>query len=231
MSDTDAIAGAEITPQAAYESMAGLVHDLGNYIQIAMSAVRLSSRHEDATGSAALRTMLAQADDALNRAGALVRHTVRGATADEDEDVNIAECVLQMASLLRYATGPHVQVHLLTGLLPRARISRIGLQNALLNLAVNARDAMPGGGALSISAMLAAGPAQPEIEIVVSDDGVGMPADVARRAFEPRFSTKPTGGGMGLPGVQHFVEQAGGRIFMESAPGSGTTVRLRLPAA
>ena len=227
---TDFVPGgrSEVMPPLPYDGMAGLVHDLGNYIQIAMSAVRLVSRHQDAAGSMALSTMLAQADDALDRAGALVRHTVH--RTDADDDVSIGECVMQMASLLRYATGPHVHVRLLVGLLPPVRISRIELQNALLNLAVNARDAMPAGGTLSISAMLAEGPDSAEIELVVADDGTGMSPEVIQRAFEPRFSTKPTGGGMGLPGVRRFVERAGGRIAIESALGSGTAVRLRLPA-
>jgi signal transduction histidine kinase len=229
MTDIVPRAGSEVIPPIGQDGMAGLVHDLGNYIQIAMSAVRLMSRHADIASSDALGSMLAQAEESLERAGALVRGTL-GVGGDPSEDeVSLDECVMQMAALLRYATGPDIRIRLHVGLVPKVRISRIGLQNALLNLAINARDAMPEGGTLSISALLAEGPDVTEVEIVVADDGIGMAPAVLARAFEPRFSTKPTGGGMGLAGVKRFVEAAGGRIGIDSRPGAGTSVSVRLP--
>lgn len=229
MTDIVPNAGSEVIPPIAYDGMAGLVHDLGNYIQIAMSAVRLTSRHEDAMGSEEIRSMLAHADDALARAGELVRGSIGLGGDPPEAEVNLDECLMQMASLLRYATGPNVRIRLHVGLVPSLRISRIGLQNALLNLAINARDAMPTGGTLSISALVADGPDTAEIELVIADDGIGMPPEIAQRAFEPRFSTKPAGGGMGLPGVRRFIESAGGRVSISSRPGAGTSVSLRLP--
>jgi signal transduction histidine kinase len=109
-------------------------------------------------------------------------------------------------------------------------VGRLGLQNVLVNLAINARDAMPDGGVLSISALFADGPEAPEVEIIVTDTGTGMEEDVLARALEPRFSTKPTGSGMGLAGARQFIEAAGGRIAISSTPGRGTAVTLRLPA-
>lgn len=221
----------EMIPPLAFDGTAGLVHDLGNYIQIAMSAVRILSRHSDITASETAGSILAQAEDSLDRAGALVRGSIVPGGDLPDDDVRMDECLAQMASLLRYAAGPDIEIRLRCGLVPRVRISRLGLQNALLNLALNARDAMPGGGTLAISALLAEGPATPEVEIVVADTGIGMPPAVLGRVFEPRFSTKPMGGGMGLPGVKSFVERAGGRLAIGSAPGKGTLVVLRLPAS
>jgi CheY-like chemotaxis protein len=114
------------------------------------------------------------------------------------------------------------------------------LQTAVLNLSINARDAMPEGGALTIATadrILSAdelpdyGSPGNYIEIAVSDTGVGMTPDVVGRVFEPFFTTKPTGRGtgLGLSQVYGFVRQSGGAVRIESKPGAGTTVRLFLP--
>ena len=205
-----------------------LIHDVGNYIQIAMSAMRLMSRHDGVASSHTLWAMVAQAEDSLDRAGALIRLSRTGLTGGED--VRLDECLAEMGTLFRYVTGPHVRVRLHAGMLPKVRVGRLGLQNVLVNLAINARDAMPDGGVLSISALFADGPEAPEVEIIVTDTGTGMEEDVLARALEPRFSTKPTGSGMGLAGARQFIEAAGGRIAISSTPGRGTAVTLRLPA-
>ena len=118
------------------------------------------------------------------------------------------------------------------------------LQNALLNLVLNARDAMPRGGRVTIEisqTLLDADYAQmfPEVRtgryvlISVTDTGNGMPADVRQRAFEPFFTTKPAGAGtgLGLSMVYGFVRQSGGNVQLYSEPGQGTSVRIFLPAA
>jgi CheY-like chemotaxis protein len=118
------------------------------------------------------------------------------------------------------------------------------LQNAILNLAVNARDAMPGGGRLLVETgntridkrqAAEIGDVRPGryILIRVVDTGRGMPADVAARAIEPFFTTKPVGKGtgLGLSMVYGFVKQSGGHMTIDSTPGAGTTVRLLLPQA
>jgi PAS domain S-box-containing protein len=105
------------------------------------------------------------------------------------------------------------------------------LRSALLNLAINARDAMPEGGAIRITA----GPAEggSAVAFAVADEGTGMPKDVAARAFEPFFTTKPAGKGtgLGLSQVYGFVTQSHGTITIDSEPGEGTTVRFTLPVA
>jgi signal transduction histidine kinase len=210
---------------------AGLVHDLGNYIQIATSAVHIMSRHAEVVASEGLGTIVSHAADSLERAGALIRRS--GAPADElTEAVSLELCLAQIGPLLHYALGPGVRIKLLVGIVPKVRCSAMGLQNALLNLALNARDAMPGGGTLTVTALTADGPETAEVEIVVRDTGIGMPPDILERALEPHFSTKASAGhGMGLPGVKSFIEQFGGRLAIESARYAGTSVRLRLPAA
>jgi signal transduction histidine kinase len=219
----------EILPPLAHDATAVLVHDVGNYIQIAMSAMRLMSRYNEVATSNALGAMLAQAEDSLDRAGALIRLSRSGSA--QDDDISINDCLTELATLLRYATGPDVRVRLHVGIVPKVRVNRLGLQNVLVNLAINARDAMPSGGILAISALFAEGPECPEVEIMVADTGTGMDRNVLARAFEPRFSTKPTGGGMGLVGAKQFIEAAGGRIGIDSTPGRGTAVTLRLPVS
>jgi signal transduction histidine kinase len=105
-----------------------------------------------------------------------------------------------------------------------------GLAQALLNLALNARDAMPGGGRLLLRCF--EGPGTTGVLVEVADTGVGMDEATRRRALEPFFTTKlaSTGTGLGLAMVQDTVTRAGGTVDIESAPGRGTTVRLRLPA-
>jgi CheY-like chemotaxis protein len=113
------------------------------------------------------------------------------------------------------------------------------LELALLNLAVNARDAMPAGGVVEIAARPAAFqdvrglPRRPYVEIAVKDGGVGMIEKVRVRAMEPFFTTKPVGQGtgLGLSQVYGIVRESGGLVFIDSAPNEGTTVRLILPKA
>jgi signal transduction histidine kinase len=219
----------EALPPLAHDATAVLMHDVGNYIQIAMSAMRLISRHNGVASSHTLCAMAAQAEDSLDRAGALIRLSRTGVTSGED--VRLDECLAEMGALLRYVVGPDVRVRLHVGIVPKVRVNRLGLQNVLVNLAINARDAMPEGGVLSISALFAEGPEAPEVEVTVADTGTGMARDVLARAFEPRFSTKPTGNGMGLAGARQFIDEAGGRITISSTLGRGTAVTIRLPTA
>jgi len=173
--------------------------------------------------------MVTHAADSLERASDIAR---RSGEMSEDE-VSLDTCLTQISALLRYACGPNIRIRMLVGLVPRIRCSCLGLQNAILNLALNARDAMPVGGTLTISALLANGPELPEIELVVADTGHGMAPYVLERAFEPHFTTKPlgVGHGMGLAGVRRFAESVGGRTRIDSKEGTGTSVILRLPAA
>ena len=124
--------------------------------------------------------------------------------------------------------GIHVAVDVADGLPSTAADPEL-LKTCLLNLVLNAFDAMPGGGFVSLSAHLE-GPSEARtIALQVSDTGAGMTPDAAASAFEPYFSTKEAGVGLGLALVRRIVEGHGGRVALDSAPGEGTSVRILLP--
>jgi CheY-like chemotaxis protein len=156
--------------------------------------------------------------------------------------LDLREIMPGTMELLRRTLGEHIDIQLdiMDGVGP-IHVDRSQLESALVNLCVNARDAMPNGGKLTIDVRnyvaAEAGFAQPSgiegdsVVISVIDSGVGMPPEVLQRVFEPFFTTKESGKGtgLGLSMVYGFVQQSGGDVQIESAPGAGTTIRLFLP--
>jgi two-component system sensor histidine kinase HydH len=114
--------------------------------------------------------------------------------------------------------------------LPRIPLDRDLFKQALLNLLLNAHQAMPGGGHVTIQARLIAAP-ESAIELCVIDTGNGMSPDVVAKAFKPFFSTRSAGTGLGLPMARKIIEAHGGTIELESAEGRGTKFTIRLPTA
>jgi signal transduction histidine kinase len=116
--------------------------------------------------------------------------------------------------------------------LPEVVVDPMQLEQALVELVSNALDAMPGGGRLRLAARaLDGGPSGREVVVEVSDTGPGIPANVLPSVCEPFFTTRQEGTGLGLAIAKRYVEQNGGKLEIDSAPGAGTTVRVRLPAA
>src|SRR5215216_1807457 len=163
----------------------------------------------------------------------------------EARTVDVNALIVEMEQLMQRSLGEHVSIALaLKHDLQPAHIDPHQLETALLNLAVNARDAMPDGGSLTIetgNATLDEGYARTHAEVqpgeyvmvAVSDTGTGMPPEVAARAFEPFFTTKGVGRGtgLGLSMVYGFVKQSSGHVKIYSEPGHGTAVKLYLPKA
>jgi signal transduction histidine kinase len=145
--------------------------------------------------------------------------------------------------MLRRSLGAGIRLR--TRLTPegcRAKVDPAQLQSALLNLALNARDAMPGGGTLTIATgneSVSGSDQHPGLDpgafavVRVVDTGQGMPTEILERAFEPLFTSKEAGGGtgLGLSMVYGFAKQSGGDVRIESEVGRGTKVTLHLPAA
>jgi two-component system cell cycle sensor histidine kinase/response regulator CckA len=158
--------------------------------------------------------------------------------------VNVPSVVLSLENLLRKTLGENVRLELdLSGDVALVRMGLPQLEQLVMNLSMNARDAMPDGGRLSVRVRQVE--LAPEstgryfdmkpgayVVLEIQDTGTGMPEDVAARAFEPFFTTKgPAGTGLGLSTVHGIVKQASGHIEIESTPGAGTLVRVHLPAA
>ncbi|MBV8651643.1 MAG: response regulator, partial [Alphaproteobacteria bacterium] len=158
--------------------------------------------------------------------------------------IDLEALVAGMVDLLRRSLGATVEIETrLAGGLPMIMVDPGQVENALLNLAVNARDAMPHGGRLIIETSSAEVDADfaaihseialgKYVTLAVTDTGTGMTPEVRQRAFEPFFTTKGpgTGSGLGLSMVYGFAKQSGGHVLLYSEPGLGTTVRLYLPA-
>jgi signal transduction histidine kinase len=221
----------------------GLAHDFNNLLTVVQGNVDLLS---DTLGDDALNApILEEIGTVVERGAALTRRLLsfarpadRLVTAKVDPDVLIAS----LLPLLGHTLGGGITV--CTGLAAQGwtvDVDARQFENAVINLAINARDAMPSGGTLMLAtstASLAAGDIgsgceeKPGAYIVVdvTDTGLGMPPEVQARIFEPFFTTKADKGtGLGIPMVARFVRQAGGHIRIESTVGSGTTMRLYLP--
>lgn len=219
---------------------AGVVHDLGNLIQIAASAVNIIGRNPHARREAMFEPTVARAKLALQQAGALVRQTVRPPSAptlilrQNAEPQDVRACLEEISGLIAWVCLPDITLSMDVGPdTPKATCNPIELQNAVLNLVINARDALPGGGAIRVASCGATTPSGSVLELSVADDGVGMSRETLAAAFTPYFSTKAEGhgAGLGLPMVHRFAREAGGRVDIQSAPGAGTTVTIRLPAS
>jgi two-component system cell cycle sensor histidine kinase/response regulator CckA len=239
------------------ELAGGVAHDFNNLLAIILSYVTfVSHRIAEAAESGGDQSWdQARADvvcvqQAVERAAALSRQLLAFASREAIRPValNLNEVIADVEELLRRAVGGHITLttSLADGLWPiLADPGR--LEQVLVNLAVNARDAMPGGGTLTIvtenivtenittAADSARGEPDPHqehhVQLQVSDTGTGMTAAVVERAFEPFFTTKDAtrGTGLGLATVYGILTQAGGHIQISSQPGNGTTFTISLP--
>ena len=214
---------------------AGVAHELGNLIQIASSAVNIIARSSRFDVSPTLEPVISGARVSLERAGVLVRQSLHHAdrNATEAAHIDVARSLKEIVALIQPTWAPKHSIALNLGsALPAVKCTSLGLQSAILNLALNARESMPNGGPITIAAAaLFPHTGNTIIELTVKDIGVGMTDDTMKRALDPFFTTKSDGlGGVGLPMVKRFAEEAGGRIMLSSKSGVGTTVTLLLPA-
>ena len=222
--------------EAVGQLTGGVAHDFNNLLQAISSCLHLVERR---AGPAAgdLVPLIEAGRQAVERGARLVQQLMAFARREalRPEPVDVRERVLGMSELLTRALRSNITVasDFAPGLWP-VLVDPTQLELALINLAVNARDAMPHGGRLRIEAtnLPGGGPGCCDaVRVSVSDTGAGMPPEVVARAFEPFFTTKATGqgSGLGLPQVYGFARQSGGTVAIDSAPGRGTTVTLVLP--
>ncbi len=217
----------------------GVAHDFNNLLTIISGNLELLS---DTVHSGSEAALLKRASDAADMGASLTRRLLtfarRRRLTPQVLDVN--EMILNLTQLLQRSLGGAIALTtLLEGNVGRTRADPSELENAILNLAINARDAMPSGGNLVIESRNAttfeAGmPGDGAFVLIsVSDTGHGMPPEVIERAFEPFFTTKEPGRGtgLGLSTIYGFAEQSGGHVAIQSEPGKGTTINLYLPHA
>jgi signal transduction histidine kinase len=232
--------------EAVGQLTGGLAHDFNNILAVISGSIELLQRHLQDGDVARIDRYATSALTACNRGAALTHRLLafaRRQTLDPTL-VSLTELVLGMETMLQRAVGPGVSI---TTDLPAStgmtQCDPNQLENAILNLAINARDAMPDGGQLSITtanlqldeanaALRGMAPGR-YVTLSVSDTGTGMPASVLARAFDPFFTTKPPGKGtgLGLSMIYGFAKQSGGAVTIQSKEGAGTTVSLLLPRA
>jgi two-component system, cell cycle sensor histidine kinase and response regulator CckA len=215
----------------------GLAHDLGNVLS-AVTANCEVLRHEVESphGEEALRDLEA----AATMAGRLVDDLLNLMRPARPELVDVEAVILEMLSLLETVAGPDVGVNIdLRAQHPWARIDVPQFRQVLLNLVLNAKDAMPNGGSLSITTENPYGGVAPghlgSLDLLIADTGMGMDERTKARAFEPFFTTKSGSGakgvGLGLASASAAIARIGGGITCDTAPGAGTTMRVQLPLA
>jgi len=222
----------------------GLAHDFNNLLTGISGSLELMRTRLAQGRIADLERYIASAQGAASRAAALTHRLLAFARRQtlDTRPTNANRLVAGMEELVQRTVGPAIRVEtvLAVGLWPTF-CDRNQLENALLNLCINARDAMPEGGRLTIETantwLDERGAREPDMQpgqyvaISVTDTGTGMPPEVMARAFDPFFTTKPIGQGtgLGLSMVYGFAKQSDGQVRLYSEVGAGTTVRIYLP--
>ena len=228
--------------EAVGQLTGGIAHDFNNMLAVVLGGLELAKRQVEADPAAAQRH-IDNATEGANRAAALTRQLLAFSREEalRSEPIEPVALVLGMSDLLDRTLGDtiEVDVHAPEDDSWLVRSDQHQLENAVLNLAVNARDAMEGRGKLTITTVgvtLAEGAvgtcqAGDYVALSVADTGCGMSPDLLERVFEPFFTTKPAGKGtgLGLSQVFAFVRQADGEVGLKSVVGEGTTVTLYLP--
>ena len=221
----------------------GVAHDFNNLLQVIMGNLNILAREMQGNEPALrrIRNALLGAD----RGASLTRHLLAFSRRQPLSPVplNLGRLIREMTDMLRRSLGEHVQIEtIVAGGLWNTLVDPSQVENAILNMAINARDAMPEGGKLTIeagNAYLDGSYAAEHMEVAagqyvmlaLTDTGTGMTADIMAHAFDPFFTTKEEGRGtgLGLSMVWGFVKQSGGHVKIYSELGQGTTIKVYLP--
>ncbi len=218
----------------------GVAHEFNNLLGIISNSMHLLQRH--AAAATELQAPIAATQRAVDKGSQLTQHLLRfsGRRSVRIQQLSLARYLPEVQELMRSTLGRRIeiQVHVAAHIAP-VRVDPSELDLALVNLALNAHDAMPNGGELRVQARNATPedteglPPGDYVLITGSDDGVGREPELAERVFEPLATTHPVGqgSGLGLSQVYGFATQAGGTARLASTPGLGTTVSLLLPTA
>ncbi len=231
--------------EAVGQLTGGLAHDFNNLLAGIMGNLEVIKRKLDKGQTGDLDRFIAMAQGGAKRAASLTHRLLafsRRQTLDP-KLTDVKHLIAGMEELVRRTVGPSIEVETVHAEgLTTSRIDANELENAVLNMAINARDAMPDGGKITIEIAnrgmnvrtareRGLAPGQ-YISVCVSDTGSGMRPDVVARAFDPFFTTKPigVGTGLGLSMIHGFAKQSGGSVHIDSEVGSGTKVCIYLPS-
>jgi PAS domain S-box-containing protein len=233
--------------EAVGQLTGGIAHDFNNMLTGVIGSVDIMKRRLAAGRTDDLDRFMEAASSSAQRAASLTARLLAFSRRQslDAKPVDVNALTRGLEDLLRRSVSENITLDILTADdLPLALADANQLESAMLNLVINARDAMPDGGQLTIEtadALLdqAYAATRPDVApgryvmLAVSDNGVGMPVDVVAKAVEPFFSTKPTGQGtgLGLSMVYGFARQSGGHVQIYSRVGEGTSVKLYLPIA
>ncbi len=229
--------------EAVGQLTGGIAHDFNNMLAVIIGGLNLAQR-KLAKGETDIGRFVEGAIDAAKRAAALTQRLLAFSRQQplSPETVSLNRLVANMSDMLDRALGETIDVEtVLAAGLWRVHVDRAQLESAILNLSVNARDAMPYGGKLTIetvnahidekyAADYALQPGQ-YVLLAITDTGFGMSPEISEKAFDPFFTTKAVGKGtgLGLSQVYGFVRQSGGHVKIYSEPNVGTTVKVYLP--
>ena len=222
--------------EALGELSSGVAHDFNNLLAAVIGNVSwlLAFDPQRPLEDPEVRACLGDVQTAGRRAAQLARQLLDFARRGphQESPVDLSHLVPELVNMMRrtFPANVRVEVDVEPGLVVRGDTSQ--LHQVLMNLCINARDAMPEGGVLRLRGSRRLAKGTPEIVLEVSDTGEGMTEDVKKRAFEPFFTTKARGHGtgLGLSTVYGVVQQHGGAVHLESSPGAGSRFELVLPA-
>jgi PAS domain S-box-containing protein len=233
--------------EAIGQLTAGIAHDFNNMLTGVIGGLDIIRRRVADGRTDGIERFMDAASGSAQRAAALTHRLLAFSRRQslDTRPLEVNDLVGSMEELLARSIGEGVRLSILLGEgLPVAKADANQLESALLNLAINARDAMPGGGTLTFETSIADLDARYAsrheglkpgryVMVAVTDTGVGMPPDVLAKVYDPFFTTKPAGEGtgLGLSMVHGFVNQTGGHIRIHCQPGRGTSVKLYLPIA
>lgn len=223
---------------------AGLTHDFNNVLNIIIANVALAEQSGGYSRQVAI--CLDQISDAVSRATKLIRRLMQFSRSQDlhSHTLGVNDLIRDVRRHIEPLVRRDIRVNLnLAGDIPAVYGDSSQIEQVLVNLVMNALDAMPNGGDLTIATHIASpnqtAPVQQEstsnkngrvVEISITDNGIGIPIEIQSTIFEPFFTTKPEGTGLGLASAYGIIRQHGGKIEVNSSPGKGATFTVSLPA-
>lgn len=213
------------------EMTGGIIHDFRNILCIVASGLRVAERNigNPENLKAALEAIQEGVERGLTMTERILAFSQQGECAPQKEDVNVLLGKLRV--FLKYGAGSGICVTMRLGSdLPNCPVDPLPFNAAMINLVVNARDAMPDGGDICISTVHIPGDSFGFVRVRVQDSGVGIPPEVMARIFDPFFTTKgEKGTGLGVPQVQAMMNRVGGCLRIDTKVGEGSTFDLFFP--